>query len=120
MTPEGKIKFQLKKYLTSIGAYWFMPVQTGWGSRALDFLCCYRGLFFACETKAPGKPMKGFQAVKADEMRAAGAKVFKLDDTEFLELREWINTQDAWALAMRSAASGPFVLPDNRGRAPLD
>jgi hypothetical protein len=54
--PEVKVKDQIKKYLTSIGAWWCMPIGTGWGRAGIpDFLVCWRGFFFAIEVKAPGK-----------------------------------------------------------------
>ena len=55
-TPEGRIKDAVKKYLTALGAYWYMPVSNGMGRVGCpDFLICYKGRFIACETKAPGK-----------------------------------------------------------------
>ena len=55
-TPEGKVKDQVKKYLDSIGAYWYMPVSNGMGRvGAPDFLVCHNGRFIGIETKAPGK-----------------------------------------------------------------
>lgn len=50
---ERGIKERLKKYLDSIGAYWFMPVQTGFGASTVDFLVCYKGKFYGIETKSP-------------------------------------------------------------------
>jgi hypothetical protein len=55
-TPEAKVKDACKKYLKSIGAWFFMPVSNGMGQVGIpDIICCYRGLFVAIETKAPGK-----------------------------------------------------------------
>jgi hypothetical protein len=55
-TPEGKVKDACKKYLKGIGAWFFMPVSNGMGQVGIpDIICCYRGLFVAIETKAPGK-----------------------------------------------------------------
>lgn len=55
-TPEGKVKDACKKYLKSIGAWYFMPVSNGMGQVGIpDIICCYKGLFIAIETKAPGK-----------------------------------------------------------------
>ena len=53
-TGEAKVKDDVKKYLTSIGAYFFMPVQTGYGRTTLDFLVCYKGQFIGIECKRPG------------------------------------------------------------------
>ena len=56
MTPEGKVKEACKKYLKSIGAWYFMPVSNGMGQVGIpDIICCYKGQFLAVETKAPGK-----------------------------------------------------------------
>ena len=56
MTPEGKVKKQVKEYLKSIGAWYYMPVSNGMGRVGCpDILVCYKGLFMAFETKAPGK-----------------------------------------------------------------
>lgn len=56
MTPEGKVKKAVKEYLKSIGAWYYMPVSNGMGRVGCpDILVCYKGLFMAFETKAPGK-----------------------------------------------------------------
>jgi hypothetical protein len=56
MTPEGKVKEACKKYLKSIGAWYFMPVSNGMGQVGIpDIICCYKSQFLAVETKAPGK-----------------------------------------------------------------
>jgi hypothetical protein len=56
MTPEGKVKKAIKAYFKEIGAWYYMPMSNGMGRVGCpDFIVCYRGLFFAFETKAPGK-----------------------------------------------------------------
>ena len=55
-TPEGKVKEACKRYLKGLGAWYFMPVSNGMGQVGIpDIICCYKGLFIAIETKAPGK-----------------------------------------------------------------
>lgn len=51
MTPEGKLKEQVKAYLKARGAYFFMPRPTEWGQNGVDFFCCVQGRFVAIETK---------------------------------------------------------------------
>jgi hypothetical protein len=63
-TPEGKIKDEVRKFLkerrvASLSApvvdavgYYHMYVPSGYGDPALDFTGCYKGWFFAIETKA--------------------------------------------------------------------
>jgi hypothetical protein len=55
-TPEGKVKAGVKKILKERGIWYFMPMQNGFGVVGIpDFICCWKGMFFAIETKAPGK-----------------------------------------------------------------
>lgn len=52
-TPEGKVKEQVKKILKKAGAWYFMPVSTGYGKHGVpDFLVCWKGRFYAIECKA--------------------------------------------------------------------
>jgi Holliday junction resolvase len=56
MTPEGKVKADVKKFLKERGAWFFMPVSNGMGQVGIpDIICCYKGAFVAIECKAPGK-----------------------------------------------------------------
>ena len=84
VTPEGRVKAEIKAYLNSIGAYWFMPVQTGYGTSTVDFLVCYRGYFIAIEAKAPGKMPTKFQELTMEKIRKAGGKVYVVHDMEEL------------------------------------
>ena len=81
MTPEGKVKAKVKRALVELpGCYRFMPVQQGMGMPALDFYCCWRGLFFAIETKTKGKKLTARQEQTAADIRTGGGKVFVCDD----------------------------------------
>ena len=84
MTPEGKVKEQVKKLLKQHGAYYHMPVQNGMGAPTLDFVCCIKGRFFAIETKAPGKKPTPRQELTMTQMADAGAAVFVVRDDESL------------------------------------
>jgi hypothetical protein len=56
MTPEGRVKNDVKKVLKGRGIWYFMPMQNGFGVVGIpDFICCWNGHFLAIETKAPGK-----------------------------------------------------------------
>lgn len=82
MTPEGKLKAFVKDRLREIGAYFFMPVQTGYGTTTLDFLCCVDGTFVAIETKRKGKKPTRLQQLKIQEIEDAGGIAFFCDDAE--------------------------------------
>ena len=79
MTPEGKVKADVKKYLKARGAYFFMPVQYGYGAAALDFFVCLDGRFIAIETKAPGKKLTARQEEVARKIEDAGGQIYRVD-----------------------------------------
>jgi hypothetical protein len=85
MTPEGKVKKKVKEYLQSIGAWYYMPVTNGMGRVGCpDILVCYKGLFMAFETKAPGK-IKNVTANQEREIRdiqSAYGLAVVVDDVE--------------------------------------
>jgi hypothetical protein len=70
--PESKVKDDVKAYLESIGAYWYMPVPVGFSRPTLDFLVCWHGRFIGIETKAPGKKPTARQKLTIKQIQAAG------------------------------------------------
>tara|TARA_R110002073_G_scaffold7268_5_gene41572 strand:- start:397 stop:708 length:312 start_codon:yes stop_codon:yes gene_type:complete len=92
VTPEGKVKKKVKEYLQSIGAWYYMPVSNGMGrSGCPDILVCYKGLFMAFETKAPGK-IKNVSANQEREIAAilsANGLAHVVDDVD--QVKETIN-----------------------------
>lgn len=92
MTPEGRVKADVRAILKAHNAYWFCPVQNGMGAPGLDFMHIQiPGLpVFAIETKAPGKKPTKRQTRTINEIREAGGVVFVIDGTSFEELRQWL------------------------------
>ena len=84
MKPEEKVKAEHKAFLTSIGAWWFMPVQTGYGAAGVpDFLCCVQGRMVAIETKAPGKRPTKWQEQMIARINSAGGCAFWTDSLDY-------------------------------------
>ena len=55
-TPEGYEKDEIKKYLDSIGAWYFCPYMAGFGKSGVpDIVACIQGKFWAIEVKREGK-----------------------------------------------------------------
>jgi hypothetical protein len=53
MTPEGRTKKRIKEVLHELGAWYCMPMGTGYGRSGVpDFLVCLGGVFIAIEAKA--------------------------------------------------------------------
>lgn len=73
---EALVKNHVKNLLKRYGVYFFMPVQTGYGAKTLDFICSHQSRFFAVETKAPGKHLTPKQQLIREEIEEAGGKVF--------------------------------------------
>lgn len=74
LTPEGKVKLQLRKFYRQIGAYYFSPVQSGMGKRTVDDLICFKGRFIAVEAKAPGEKGTPRQDYIIEQILASGGQ----------------------------------------------
>lgn len=88
LTPEGRVKEAVKRWLKSRGIYYYMPVQNGMGVVGVpDFICCWAGKFIAIETKAPGKrsSVSPNQHRQIAAIHAAGGAAIVIDDVEQLE-----------------------------------
>lgn len=86
MTPEGKVKQWIDTLLESFSTHrplwWFKPVQSGYGKRALDYIGCCNGKFFGVEAKEPGKYPTPYQRITMREMYYSGAAVFSISTIE--------------------------------------
>lgn len=83
-TPEVRVKREIRACLNKLGAYSFMPVQTGYGQKTLDYLCCVPGLvtpamvgqrigfFVAVEAKRAGVYPTKFQELTTKTIVDAG------------------------------------------------
>lgn len=82
MVLERDVKRALKIRLDNLGTYWVMPVQRGMGKATLDFLVCWRGLFFGIETKRPGEVPSPRQELIIETIQAAGGRTLVIDNVE--------------------------------------
>ena len=89
MTPEGKVKQKVKTVLKELGAYYTMPMGTGFSSSgAPDFIGCLRGRFFGVECKAGGNKPTALQLKHLDDIRKAGGIALVIDETNVENLRK--------------------------------
>lgn len=98
MTPEGRIKRKIDSRLAAYPAIWkFMPVQSGYGKRGLDYHLCVPtqvarpgwqtiGECVVIEAKAPGKDLTPKQETTKKDIERAGGKVFVVDSDESLDV----------------------------------
>ena len=90
-TPEGKVKESIKKILNQPYVWYFMPIQTGYGSKGIpDFIGCATGAFFAIEAKAGKGKTTLLQRITLEKMRSVGALTFVINETNLEELEKWI------------------------------
>lgn len=88
MTPEGKVKAQVRKWLVARDIWYYMPSQNGFGKVGIpDFICCWNGKFFAIETKAPGRrnDTTDNQKARIEEIQAAKGWALVVDDVKQLD-----------------------------------
>jgi hypothetical protein len=79
MTPEGEVKETIKLHLRGLGVPFFMPVQTGFGKRGVDFYCTLppggRALLIEVKRPVGGKLTAAQKNALADNERAGGVSV---------------------------------------------
>ena len=96
MTPEGRIKAAVDRVLYAYeGTLWyFKPVQTGFGQRALDYLGVVKGHMFAIETKREGKMATMLQRQCARNIYLSGGTVWFISEAATVELfRKWLEAR---------------------------
>lgn len=85
------MKEMIKKLLKEMGAYYHMPVMNGMGAPTLDFICCWKGLYFAIEAKAPGKNATAIQLNTMGDIGLAGGRTFVVDgEVSLRAVRAWM------------------------------
>lgn len=93
-TPEKKVKDAVRKILTEMGIYHFMPAANGFGRAGIpDIICCYSGRFLAIECKAGKGKTTALQARELAAIRAARGMAFVINETniqEFKEALQWM------------------------------
>ena len=94
MTPEGRVKKNIRRVLDSFeGVYYLMPVQMGLGAAGVDFHCVVKVAYaidgklvelpiaFFIEAKKPGdEPTPRQEQFLKDRREQQGCKTFVIDD----------------------------------------
>jgi Holliday junction resolvase len=95
MTPEAKVKKKVRETLKSLGAYYVMPVTSGYGSSgAPDFLVCWKGLFFGIECKAGKNTTTALQELNIKAIREAGGKAIVINEDNVDQLGSWMRAHE--------------------------
>ena len=91
-TPESKVKKRVKEVLKNLGAYYVMPVTSGYGnSGAPDFLVCFQGKFIGLECKAGKGRVTALQQRNLDQIDLAGGWSFVINEENVEQLNNLVN-----------------------------
>jgi len=88
MTPEGRVKAAIKRWLDRNDVWHFSPAANGFGKAGVpDLICCYAGQFIAIEVKALGNlnRLTELQKLRIEEIRRAGGVAFAADSVAVVE-----------------------------------
>lgn len=94
ITPEGKVKDEVKRVLNFHCAYWFMPRGSTFGTAGVpDFIGCINGRFFAVEAKSAIGKLTAMQKLQLAKIEEKGGKVFVVRDSDTLTiLSTWLSS----------------------------
>lgn len=91
ITPEGKVKAAVKKYLAKWDCWTDWPVPAGYGKSTLDCLVIANGCVLWIETKAPGAKLTNRQNLFIGIMVSfAPVIVISQVEEEYLEIFTWM------------------------------
>lgn len=92
-TPERKVKKKVIEILKAAGAYYAMPVATGFGNAGVpDILCCHKGRFIAIECKANGGKPTRLQISNLEAIARAGGIALVIDETNVSSLKQLLES----------------------------
>lgn len=92
MTPERRVKNKVVKLLDAAGAYWFYPVQSGYGRAGIpDIIACMNGQFLGIECKAGKGKTTALQDKELQAIADAGGLTFVINEHNQEELDMYLN-----------------------------
>ena len=91
MTPEAKVKQQVRRMLDEFKIYYFFPPANGYGRAGIpDIIGCCLGRFIAIECKAGKNTTTALQERELQRITDAGGFAFVATETNQEQLKEKI------------------------------
>jgi Holliday junction resolvase len=88
-TPEAAVKKRVVAQLKELGAYYFYPVTSGYGSSGVpDIVGCYNGVFFGIECKAGKNKPTELQKKHLGEIAKNGGLALVVNENNLEEVTE--------------------------------
>jgi len=82
MTPEGKVKEVVKKYLKQKEIYYIMPSTGGYGSSgAPDIVVCHKGKFYGLEIKSGANKPTALQLDNLERIEDNGGHAVVINES---------------------------------------
>jgi len=92
-TPEAKVKKQIRAILDEYGAYYAMPIGSGYGNSGVpDFLVCYKGWFIGIEAKAGKGTTTALQEFNLDKISKAGGIPLVINEANMVRVTSLLDT----------------------------
>lgn len=89
MTPEAKVKLNVRKLLDAHAIYYFFPPANGYGRAGIpDIVFCVQGIFGAIECKAGRGALTALQERELAKIDTAGGFTFVARENNLDELKE--------------------------------
>lgn len=89
MTPEAKVKKEVRKILDESGAWCCTPMGSGYGRSGVpDILACYLGVFIAIECKAGDNKPTALQVRELERIKKAGGYSLLVNEANLGYLRQ--------------------------------
>lgn len=87
MTPEAKVKKQVKKILDGFGCYHFYAFTGGYGKSGVpDIIACYKGHFIGIECKAGKGKTTALQDLNITQIRKNQGLAIVVNESNMDEL----------------------------------
>lgn len=93
LTPEGREKAEIRRYLNSIGAYHVVTHMTGFGAGGTpDIIACIAGLMWGIEVKREGRSPTPRQLMRIQDIQKAGGQATWGTAAKVInDIKEWAN-----------------------------
>lgn len=109
-TPEGKVKAAIRKLLKTNGAYFTMPVMTGFATNGTpDFSVGHAGRYLAIEAKAGDNAPTELQWVRLMEVERAGCSTMVIHESNLHLLEAWLKDTEMVMHVVREMGSRRFM-----------
>ena len=97
MTPEAKVKKVVVAQLKALGAYYFYPVTSGYGSSGVpDIVGCYKGAFFGIECKAGKNKPTALQQKNINAINKADGIAFVVNEENMHDIQRILENMNHW------------------------